>query len=105
MKLVSFFTADGAEHIGSVIDEGRASVGFTAIDSSRAFQSMLDLIDAGQAVLDREGPAKTWDSGSKTSSRTSRPMSAFARESVSAPNHWERLRAGAGESPEWRGQG
>ena len=52
MKLVSFYTADGAEHIGSVIDEGRAIVDFTAIDSSRAFQSMLDLIDAGQAALD-----------------------------------------------------
>ena len=52
MKLVSFYTADGAEHIGSVIDEGRAIVDFTAIDSSRAFQSMLDLIDAGPAALD-----------------------------------------------------
>lgn len=52
MKLVSFFTADGAEHIGSVIDEGRTIVDFTATDSSRAFQSILDLIDAGPAALD-----------------------------------------------------
>lgn len=53
MKLVSFVTPQGAEHIGSVIDQGRAVVDFSATDPAQAFQSMLGLIDAGPAALER----------------------------------------------------
>jgi len=53
MKLVSFITQGGAEHIGSVIDEGRTVIDFTASDASPVFRSMLDLIDAGPEGLER----------------------------------------------------
>lgn len=53
MKLVSFITQGGAEHIGSVIDEGRTVIDFTASDASPVFRSMLDLIDAGTEGLER----------------------------------------------------
>ncbi len=58
MKLVSFFTQDGAEHIGSVVDDGGSVVDFTAGDASPVFRSMLDLIDAGSAGLERAREAE-----------------------------------------------
>ena len=58
MKLVSFFTQDGAEHIGSVVDDGGSVVDFTAADASPVFRSMLDLIDAGPAGLERAREAE-----------------------------------------------
>ncbi len=58
MKLVSFFTQDGAEHIGSVVDDGRSVIDFTAADTSAVFRSMLDLIDAGPAGLERAREAE-----------------------------------------------
>ena len=58
MKLVSFFTQDGAEHIGSVDDDGGSVVDFTAADASPVFRSMLDLIDAGPAGLERAREAE-----------------------------------------------
>lgn len=58
MKLISFFTQDGAEHIGSVVDEGRSVIDFTAADTSAVFRSMLDLIDAGPAGLERAREAE-----------------------------------------------
>ncbi len=58
MKLVSFFTQDGAEHIGSVVDDGRSVIDFTVADTSAVFRSMLDLIDAGPAGLERAREAE-----------------------------------------------
>lgn len=58
MKLISFFTQDGAEHIGSVVDDGRSVIDFTAADTSAVFRSMLDLIDAGPAGLERAREAE-----------------------------------------------
>ncbi|MBU6188858.1 MAG: fumarylacetoacetate hydrolase family protein [Betaproteobacteria bacterium] len=58
MKLISFFTQDGAEHIGSVVDDGRTVIDFTAADTSAVFRSMLDLIDAGPAGLERAREAE-----------------------------------------------
>ena len=58
MKLVSFHKQDGAEHIGSVVDDGRSVIDFTAADSSPVFRSMLDLIDAGPAGLERAREAE-----------------------------------------------
>jgi len=58
MKLVSFITQGGAEHIGSVIDEGRTVIDFTASDASPVFRSMLDLIDAGPEGLEHAAQAE-----------------------------------------------
>lgn len=53
MKLVSFFTAAGAEHIGALLGDGTRIADFTAADPSPWFRSMLDLIDGGPAAFDR----------------------------------------------------
>ena len=53
MKLVSFFTAQGAEHIGALLDDGKTIADFSQADPSPTFRSMLDLIDSGEPGLDR----------------------------------------------------
>lgn len=53
MKLSTFVTADGAEHIGALLADGSTLADFTASDPAPAFAGMLGLIDAGPAALDR----------------------------------------------------
>ena len=52
MKLVTFVTPAGAQHIGALTADLKSIVDFTAADASPAFTSMLGLIDAGPAALD-----------------------------------------------------
>lgn len=58
MKLVTFITASGEEHIGAQVEDGAAIVDFAAAAQAlegavpRRFETMLDLIDAGPAGLD-----------------------------------------------------
>jgi 2-keto-4-pentenoate hydratase/2-oxohepta-3-ene-1,7-dioic acid hydratase in catechol pathway len=51
MKLTTFLTADGSEHIGAVLPDESRVVDFTASDPSPAFRDMLSLIDGGPAAL------------------------------------------------------
>jgi 2-keto-4-pentenoate hydratase/2-oxohepta-3-ene-1,7-dioic acid hydratase in catechol pathway len=53
MKLITFITSQGQEHIGALLNDLKTVVDFTAQDASPAFQSMLQLIDAGPAALER----------------------------------------------------
>lgn len=53
MKLVTFITSQGQEHIGALLDDLKTVVDFTAQDTSTAFSGMLQLIDAGPAALER----------------------------------------------------
>jgi 2-keto-4-pentenoate hydratase/2-oxohepta-3-ene-1,7-dioic acid hydratase in catechol pathway len=53
MKLITFRAADGKEHIGAVLQDGKRAVDFTASDSAPCFADMLALIDAGAPALDR----------------------------------------------------
>ena len=52
MKLVTFITPQGAEHIGCMKADLAHVIDFTAADSSDMFRDMLALIDAGPAGLD-----------------------------------------------------
>jgi 2-keto-4-pentenoate hydratase/2-oxohepta-3-ene-1,7-dioic acid hydratase in catechol pathway len=51
MKLTTFLTANGSEHIGAVLPDESRVVDFTASDPSPAFRDMLSLIDGGPAAL------------------------------------------------------
>lgn len=53
MKLITFRAADGREHIGAVLPDGKRAADFTASDASPAFADMLALIDGGPAALER----------------------------------------------------
>ncbi len=53
MKLVTFRTAAGAEHVGALLDDGRTLSDFTASDDAAWSRSMLELIDGGEAALER----------------------------------------------------
>ena len=53
MKLVTFVTAQGAEHIGAVLADGARVADFTASDPAAHFRSVLDLIDGGAAALEQ----------------------------------------------------
>ena len=52
MKLSTFITPSGAEHIGALMEDGLHLVDFTASSTDPAFVSMLALIDAGPAGLE-----------------------------------------------------
>src|SRR5882757_1171996 len=53
MKLVTF-EANGARHIGAVLDDGQSISDFTAAEPSSAhFRDMLSLIDGGAKALDQ----------------------------------------------------
>jgi 2-keto-4-pentenoate hydratase/2-oxohepta-3-ene-1,7-dioic acid hydratase in catechol pathway len=52
MKLVTFITPEGAEHIGAVLAGGERVADFTASDPASHFGSMLALIDGGEAALE-----------------------------------------------------
>jgi 2-keto-4-pentenoate hydratase/2-oxohepta-3-ene-1,7-dioic acid hydratase in catechol pathway len=52
VKLVTFITAQGLEHVGAVLADGATIVDFTASDQATHFRSMLELIDGGEAALD-----------------------------------------------------
>ncbi len=51
MKLVTFVVADGAEHIGALLDDGLTVSDFTASHQASCFASMLALIDGHVGVL------------------------------------------------------
>jgi 2-keto-4-pentenoate hydratase/2-oxohepta-3-ene-1,7-dioic acid hydratase in catechol pathway len=53
MKLTTFRTPDGQEHIGALSADGARVVDFTASDSAPAFRDMLSLIDAGRDGLSK----------------------------------------------------
>ena len=53
MKLITFRAADGREHIGAVLADGKRAADFTASDASPVFADMLALIDGGPAALER----------------------------------------------------
>lgn len=65
MKLTTFLTADGSEHIGAVLPKDSRVIDFTASDPSPAFRDMLSLIDAGPEALAR---ARTLKQGHDLSS-------------------------------------
>ena len=52
MKLVTFITPEGAQHIGALLPGETTLVDFTASDASAHFRDMLALIDGGAAALD-----------------------------------------------------
>jgi 2-keto-4-pentenoate hydratase/2-oxohepta-3-ene-1,7-dioic acid hydratase in catechol pathway len=52
MKLVTFNTTEGAQHIGALLPGETTLVDFTASDASAHFRDMLALIDGGAAALD-----------------------------------------------------
>ena len=52
MKLSTFITPSGVEHIGALMEDGLHLVDFTASSTDPAFVSMLALIDAGPAGLE-----------------------------------------------------
>ncbi len=52
MKLVTFITTEGAQHIGALLPGETTLVDFTASDASAHFRDMLALIDGGAAALD-----------------------------------------------------
>jgi 2-keto-4-pentenoate hydratase/2-oxohepta-3-ene-1,7-dioic acid hydratase in catechol pathway len=52
MKLSTFITPSGAEHIGALMEDGTHLVDFTASSMDQAFVSMLALIDAGPSGLE-----------------------------------------------------
>jgi len=52
MKLVTFNTPEGAQHIGALLPGETTLVDFTASDASAHFRDMLALIDGGAAALD-----------------------------------------------------
>ena len=70
MKLTTFRTPDGQEHIGALSADGARVVDFTASDSAPAFRNMLSLIDAG-----RDGLSKA--ESLLRSGRASHPLSAI----------------------------
>ena len=51
MKLVTFQTPGGAEHIGALLEDARTIADFTASDSAPWFRDMLALIDGGEPAL------------------------------------------------------
>lgn len=51
MKLLTFLTPSGDEHVGALLDDGSSIADFTASCAERPFRSMLDLIDGGEAAL------------------------------------------------------
>ena len=51
MKLVTFVTGQGEEHIGALLADGATIADFTASDSSPYFRDMLALIDGGPDAL------------------------------------------------------
>lgn len=51
MRLVTFRTREGREHIGAVLADGASVADFTAASNAPWFRSMLDLIDGGEAAL------------------------------------------------------
>ncbi len=54
MRLVTFVVgAGGPQRIGALLGDGSTLVDLTASDPAPCFQSMLALIDAGEAALDR----------------------------------------------------
>jgi len=53
MKLVTFVVADGAEHIGALLDDGLTVCDFTASHQASCFTSMLALIDGGPDALEQ----------------------------------------------------
>jgi hypothetical protein len=52
MKLITFDIA-GEQHIGALVDDLQTVVDLTASDAGPHFRTMLDLIDGGEAALDR----------------------------------------------------
>jgi 2-keto-4-pentenoate hydratase/2-oxohepta-3-ene-1,7-dioic acid hydratase in catechol pathway len=52
MKLVTFVTAEGGQHIGALGDDLVSIVDFTASDPAAYFRDMLALIDGGETALD-----------------------------------------------------
>jgi 2-keto-4-pentenoate hydratase/2-oxohepta-3-ene-1,7-dioic acid hydratase in catechol pathway len=52
MKLVTFETKAGEQHIGALLPDLKNAVDFTAADRSPQFASMLGLIDGGAPALD-----------------------------------------------------
>jgi 2-keto-4-pentenoate hydratase/2-oxohepta-3-ene-1,7-dioic acid hydratase in catechol pathway len=53
MKLVTFNSTTGADHIGALLDDGRTIADFTASDGAPWFHSMIALIDGGDDALER----------------------------------------------------
>lgn len=51
MKLVTFATPRGEEHIGALLEDAVTVADFTASDPAPAFRDMLALIDGGEAAL------------------------------------------------------
>lgn len=51
MKLVTFVTSRGDEHIGALLEDAITVADFTASDAAPAFRDMLALIDGGEAAL------------------------------------------------------
>ena len=51
MKLATFETHDGAQHIGAILAGEQTLVDFTASDRAPHLHDMLALIDGGEAAL------------------------------------------------------
>lgn len=51
MKLVTFVTSRGEEHIGALLEDAVTVADFTASDPARAFRDMHTLIDGGETAL------------------------------------------------------
>jgi 2-keto-4-pentenoate hydratase/2-oxohepta-3-ene-1,7-dioic acid hydratase in catechol pathway len=51
MKLITFTTAHGEEHVGAVLEDAMTVADFTASDPAPVFRGMLALIDGGDAAL------------------------------------------------------
>ena len=97
MKLSTFITPSGVEHIGALMEDGLHLVDFTASSTDLAFVSMLALIDAGPAGLEHARSllksAKVVHALSAVQLRAPVPESRQMRDFLSFEKHIRQARA------------